>query len=255
MSESSIPFATLSALPEAARLLRGSRRPVIFSGAGVSKESGIPTFRDAQTGLWEQYDPAELATPEAFERNPELVIAFYEHRRANVLACKPNPGHIAIADLERLKPDLRVITQNIDGFHRLAGNTGVIELHGDIFKDRCNRGCEGLIERRFLQADPQPAQCPTCGRRSLRPAVVWFGESLDPAVMAEADAAVEACDLMIVVGTSGLVYPSARFPLRVLAEKKALIEINPESTPLSQAATVHLQSGSAQVLPLLAGLI
>lgn len=232
---------------QAAALLRDSHRPVFFTGAGVSQESGIPTFRDAQVGLWARYAPEDLATPEAFERQPKLVHGFYEYRRKLIRQCVPNAAHRAIAALEKTKPEVRVVTQNVDGFHRTAGSTHVIEVHGDIFLDRCNDECAGLHPHD--EPTEEPGICPRCGDRTMRPAVIWFGEMLDQTVWSAAVQAVEACDLMVMIGTSGLVYPAAGLPREVLRAGKPLIEINPEETPMSSSVTLHLRGRAAEVLP------
>ena len=238
-------------LSTAARLLREARRSVIFTGAGVSAESGIPTFRDAQVGLWENYRPEDLATPDAFRRQPELVLGFYDYRRTLIRQCQPNAAHAAIAELERRQPGLVVVTQNVDGFHQAAGSRQVLELHGDIFRDRCNDGCPGVLSGVERPEDGGPARCPTCGERTLRPAVVWFGEGLDSTIWAVAEKAVDDCDFMMIIGTSGMVYPAASLPLQVLAANKPLIEINPDVTPFSEAATLHFECRAADLLPLL----
>lgn len=239
-------------ITQARSLIASSRRSVVFSGAGVSKESGIPTFRDALEGLWAQYEPEELATPRAFERQPELVWNFYQHRRDTLKECQPNPAHYAIAALERDKPETIVITQNVDGFHQQAGNQNVLALHGNIRENRCFYGCAGQWPQEAVpEGDTVPPRCPQCGESSLRPNVVWFGEMLDPALMEAANEAVDQCDTFIIVGTSGAVQPAASLALKALEEGKAVIEINPEATMYSERATVFLPARAAQVLPLL----
>jgi NAD-dependent deacetylase len=248
------PLHTLIA--KASDLIAQASRPVVFTGAGVSKESGIPTFRDAMDGLWAKYDPEELATPEAFTQHPDLVWRFYAHRRAKVSACAPNAAHRAIVELEALKPSLVVITQNVDGFHQAAGSNRVITLHGNILENRCHFGCEGTLSWSESEDEaPLPPPCRTCGRQSMRPNVVWFGEELDRRLTSRAHEAVAECDLMIVVGTSGLVYPAAAFPEYVLGTGKPLIEINPRRTEFSQRATVYLPCLAGEALPKLVALM
>ncbi len=237
-------------ISQAAALIAASKRPVIFTGAGVSAESGIPTFRDALEGLWAEYDPEELATPQAFERNPELVWSFYEHRRDTLKRCHPNPAHYALAALERSKPSCTIITQNVDGFHQQAGNTNVLPLHGNIRENRCFFNCEGIIPNSALPPDgPIPPICPQCGEKSLRPNVIWFGEFLDDAIMAASLEAVKQCDLFLIIGTSGVVQPAASLALQALDEGKLVIEINPEPTMYSKRATVFIPARAAEVLP------
>lgn len=217
----------------------------------MSADSGVPTFRDALTGLWAQYDPTQLATGEAFERDPELVWNFYEHRRGIVRKCAPNAGHHALAIFEqRDGRPVTVITQNVDGYHQLAGNRRALCLHGNIMENRCHKGCPGIfpaVEPRNVE--PVPPACPSCGQRTLRPNVVWFGETLDEQVLANARDAVEDCDLMIVIGTSGVVYPAAGLADLALRLGKRFIEINPEPSPWSDQANVYLRGRSSDVLP------
>ena len=236
----SLPLGKL--FDTAARLLRRAESVVFFTGAGMSKESGIPTFRDAMEGLWENFSPEDLATPEAFESDPERVRDFYEYRRGFVRKAKPNAGHLAIADMESFCHEVIVVTQNVDSLHESAGSSDVITLHGEILSNRCHRGCPGT----------QPTSrstCPTCGSDSLRPNVVWFGEPLDPAKMAKAERAVRSADILIVVGTSGVVYPAAG--LVNSAEEKGIpfIEINPNKSPFSDRAAVFLPLPAAVALP------
>lgn len=237
-------------LIQAAEAIGISQRPVIFTGAGISKESGIPTFRDAQEGLWARYNPEDLASPRAFQANPELVWNFYQHRREIQKNCRPNPAHHALAALEHHKPACIVITQNVDGFHQQAGNKKVIPLHGNILENRCFFDCPGVISCEALPADgPVPPRCPQCGEKSLRPNVVWFGEFLDEALMTASLAAVEECDLLLIVGTSGVVQPAASLAQQAIDQGKTVIEINPEPTVYSDRVTIFLPARAAQVLP------
>ncbi len=240
-------------IEQAARLLRASSRPCVLTGAGVSKESGIPTFRDAMEGLWSQYDPPALATPQAFARDPKLVWDFYEMRRARVRPAQPNPGHRALAALERRCDGLPIITQNVDDLHERAGSTRVIHLHGLIMRSRCARGCQGeptLIDVEALTWDRSagPPQCPHCGAL-VRPDVVWFGELLPQEPLAAALAIVESTDLMLVIGTSGVVSPAAQMPSEAKRRGAKLIEINPVRSELTPYMDLWLEGASGQILP------
>jgi len=223
--------------------LRTAERVVVLTGAGVSAESGVPTFRDAQTGLWERYDAAELATPEAFRRDPELVWRWYLWRRELVAAARPNPAHLALAELEGRLPGLVLVTQNVDGLHRRAGSRRVIELHGDLTRTRC-ADCGRRREDPVDLASGVP-RC-ACGGL-LRPDVVWFGEMLPAAALTEAAAAARACDVLLSVGTSSLVYPAAGLPYEALTGGATVVEVNPQPTPLTRRAhhAVHAPAGTA----------
>ncbi|MFC7447114.1 SIR2 family NAD-dependent protein deacylase [Rhodococcus daqingensis] len=233
--------------------VRGARRVVVFSGAGMSAESGVPTFRDALSGLWERFDPAELATPQAWERDRELVWAWYEWRRALVRRVQPNAGHRAVADWA-LSTELAVVTQNVDDLHERAGSTVAAHLHGSLFAPRCS-AC-GTPAHVDVHPDLAPVErlapplCAEC-RAPVRPGVVWFGEDLPPAAWSVAQDAVERCDLMVVVGTSGVVYPAAELPLRAVASGATVVEINPEPTDLTSAVTHSWRATAARALPAL----
>jgi NAD-dependent deacetylase len=233
----------------AARALAHSRRLVVFTGAGVSKESGIATFREPETGLWAQYDPMDLATPEAYVRDPAFVWSWYEHRFGAAAAASPNPGHIAIAELENLLPRVSVVTQNIDGLHQRAGSSDVIELHGSMFRFKCLSGKHtGFVLEEFVAQDVKPPRCPECGE-PLRPDVVWFGEALPGDALDRAQALSAACDVMLVVGTSGVVYPAAAMPLVAAEAGATVIDVNPERDALTAAADIFLQGPGGEVLP------
>lgn len=235
----------------ARRLATKAQRIVFFTGAGMSADSGVPTFRDALTGLWAQYDPLQLATPQAFARDPKLVWDFYEYRRDIVRNCAPNAGHRAIAALEGNGREVTVITQNVDGYHQLAGSREVLCLHGNIMEDRCHHGCPGVFPATKPEDPnaPVPPVCATCGRRTVRPNVVWFGETLDEAVLERARAAVENCGLIVVIGTSGVVYPAAGLADTALGLGKRFIEINPEPSQWSREADVSLRGRASEILP------
>jgi NAD-dependent deacetylase len=237
----------------AAQSLRASQRPVVLSGAGISKESGIPTFRDALDGLWAKYDPMELATPQAFRRNPKLVWDWYTYRRKALSAAGPNPSHVAIAAMQSMLPQLVVITQNVDGLHQIAGSPDVITLHGNIRENKCLDDCQGdptLIDVDTLdwERDAGPPTCPHCGAW-VRPNVVWFGENLPHAAIERAYQLCEEADVVLVVGTSGVVQPAASLPGVAKQRGATIIEVNPQTTPITQISTRHLAGPSGQVLP------
>jgi NAD-dependent deacetylase len=236
-------------LPQALTLrLRKARSVAVLTGAGVSAESGIPTFRDAQTGLWARYDPLQLATPEAFARDPALVWKWYAWRRELVGSARPNAGHRALATLETRVPDFLLITQNVDGLHRKAGSRKMVALHGELERTVCSRERTVVAD---LPADSgSPPLCPACGS-PLRPDVVWFGESLPAEALAMAEAAAARAELFVSVGTSGEVYPAAALPAIARAGGAAVIEINPQPTPLSASADYRLRAPAAIALPAL----
>jgi len=233
-------------VPELVSALRGARRAVVLTGAGVSAESGVPTFRDAQTGLWANFKPEELATPEAFRRNPKLVWEWYASRREKVHSVQPNPGHHALVELERRIPEFTLITQNVDGLHQRAGSRNVIELHGNITRVKCFR--EGTLISEWHDDGTVPARCPRCGDY-LRPDVVWFNESLPEGAFEAAEAAARECDVFFSIGTSSVVYPAALLAEMALNSRAAVIEINPDETPLTDLATHSLRGPSGIILP------
>jgi NAD-dependent deacetylase len=224
----------------AANLLKSAANVAVLTGAGVSAESGIPTFR-SNGGYWQQYRFEDLATPQAFARDPKFVWTWYEERRRAIAEAKPNAGHFALAALERTRPVFTLITQNVDGLHDLAGSKNIIKLHGDIWNVRCLHCGEERVER--SQLEDLPPHC-HCGGM-LRPGVVWFGEALPKGALERATAAVRAADVLIVAGTSAQVYPAAG--LIPLAAQ--VIEINPEATPFSDQVTISLRGKSAEILP------
>ena len=211
----------------------------------MSAESGVPTFREAQTGLWEQFDPHDLATPEAFLRDPALVWRWYDWRRQLIAGAEPNAGHFALARLAVLVPKLTLITQNVDGLHQRAGSPDVIEFHGNIFENRCF--AEGCV---VADADMRTAvpRCPGCGGY-LRPGVVWFGEVIPPAALQSAAGAAAGCDVFLSVGTSSLVWPAAGLAESAAQSGATVIEINPDVTPLTSRSHHCLQGKSGEVLP------
>jgi NAD-dependent deacetylase len=231
-------------LERARELVRSSRRPVVLTGAGFSAESGIPVFR-GPGGLWEGHRPEELATPEAFARDPEKVWRWYAWRRERVDAARPHAGHAALAEWERRCPDLVVVTQNVDGLHQRSGNRRVLELHGSLIRARCVR--EGHRVADWKAAAGFPPRC-RCGAL-LRPDVVWFGEALPADVYEAAAEAVARADLLVVAGTSAVVYPAAMLPELAIQRGVPVVEINPELTPLSPRVTVRLARPAGEALP------
>ncbi|GAA2638414.1 SIR2 family NAD-dependent protein deacylase [Paractinoplanes durhamensis] len=235
---------------DAGDLLRDAERIVVFTGAGMSAESGVPTFRDALTGLWQRFDAQALATPEAFEADPALVWGWYEWRRAEVELVWPNAGHRAVATIAAHTPDTLVITQNVDDLHERAGTTRIVHLHGSLFAPRCS-ACGHAAAVSELPAEggriPPPA-CADCGD-DVRPGVVWFGEPLPADALSAATEAASDCDLLLTIGTSGLVHPAAEIPYMAARAGAAVIQINPEPTPIDSVATINLRGPAAQILP------
>jgi len=229
--------------------LRVARAISVLTGAGVSAESGVPTFRDAQSGLWAKFDPRELATPSAFARNPKLVWDWYAERRAKVGEAKPNPGHYALAAMAPRVARFTLITQNVDGLHQAAGSRNVVELHGNIRRVRCSRGCGVVAAWSETRAD-EPPRCATCAA-FLRPDVVWFEEWLPEAALAAAADAARACDVLLVVGTSAEVYPAAGLPTTAQRAGAIVVEVNPQPTALSHDVEHVLRGPSGVMLPAL----
>ena len=231
---------------QAAAELSKAQHVCVLTGAGISAESGIPTFRDALTGLWANFRAEDLATPEAFERDPKFVWDWYEFRRELVRQAEPNPGHFALAELARRVPRFTLVTQNVDGLHQRAGSTGVLEYHGNILRDRC---CvEQVIADRSEDSRHGLPRCAACGGL-LRPDVVWFGEAIPRGPMLAAADAAESCDVFLSIGTSSLVYPAAGLAESALRAGATVIEVNPERTDLSRAADVVLPGPSGELLP------
>lgn len=239
-------------IDRAARALGTASRVVCLTGAGVSAESGVPTFRDAQTGLWSRFDAEELASPEGFERDPGLVWRWYMWRLDLLKAAAPNPGHFALAQLAGLCERFLLITQNVDSLHEQAGSGEVLHLHGSLLHFRCNScAAPHHLTGEQRRAESPPA-CGLCGDL-VRPDVVWFGESLPWDAVEEAADAAQGCDAMLVIGTSGLVYPAAQLPLIAKRAGAAVIDVNPEPGPISSIADLFLQGKSGEILPALAG--
>jgi NAD-dependent deacetylase len=259
---------TRSQLAKAKKLLAESRSLCVLTGAGISAESGIKTFRDSD-GLWEEHAIEDVATPEGFSRDPKLVWSFYNARRKAADVATPNPAHLALSRLEmgfkrqrRLKPrketsaiinsrqkliaTMTVLTQNIDGLHQQAGSQNILELHGSVWKVRCT-DC-GIVSTEFPLELPIPPVCEACDGL-LRPDIVWFGESLDSEVVSMAEAAVRASDVFLVVGTSAVVQPAASYPFIAAKRKVPVIEVNLEPTMVSTIATVSLIGKAGEILP------
>ncbi|MDH3304467.1 MAG: NAD-dependent deacylase [Gammaproteobacteria bacterium] len=227
-----------------AAALRTAQHVCVLTGAGISAESGVPTFRDAQQGLWAKYDPHQLATPEAFEEDPELLWRWYRWRRDLVAKADPNPGHLALAKLAELVPRLTLVTQNVDGLHQRAGSHGVIEFHGNLFDDRCHaEGCVIVHDQRA-----EVPVCPNCGAH-LRPGVVWFGEAIAETALNESFAAAADCSVFLSVGTSSLVYPAAGL-VDIARENGAIVaEINPNPTLNSGNYDFAIAANAGVALP------
>jgi NAD-dependent deacetylase len=225
--------------------LKAAGHVLALTGSGASAESGVPTFREARSGLWENFDPHELATPEAFLRDPETVWGWYRWRRELVAGVEPNPGHYALVSLAGLVPRLTLVTQNVDGLHQRAGSEEVIEYHGNLFDDRCFSGCSASLAKR--SAGPMP-RCGTCGGH-MRPGVVWFGEPIPQQAMAAADAAARECDVFLSIGTSALVWPAAGLAEIAAGNGATVVEINLDPTPLSGRSHFPIRGKSGEILP------
>lgn len=225
-----------------------ARHIAVLTGAGVSAESGVPTFRDAQTGYWAQFRAEDMATEEGFRAHPERVWDWYQHRRQLMEGVQPNAGHQALAGFQAAHPGrLTLITQNVDGLHQRAGSTGVLCLHGDLFANRwldTPRSCCSMDDA----AAGSPPYCDRCGNR-LRPGVVWFGENLPLAVFDAAEQATRRCELMLVVGTAGAVYPAAGLARQARAAGARVVVVNPAPSELDDAADAVLRGTSATLLP------
>jgi NAD-dependent deacetylase len=242
---------TPEGLRRAAEHIGSARHLVVSTGAGMSKESGIPTFRDAQEGLWARFDPEELATEAGFRAAPARVWSWYSYRRTRMGACRPHAGHEALVHLEQRVPEVTLVTQNIDGLHQTAGSREVIELHGSIRRNRCLecRELGGDFEHvASSDEEVEPPLCGVCGGY-LRPDVVWFGEMLPEQATRRAWAAASACDVLLVVGTSGLVWPAAELPHLAKRQGATVLEINPAPSELTPLADVYLQGPAGEVLP------
>ena len=219
----------------------------VLTGAGISAESGVPTFR-GKDGLWRNYRAEDLATPGAFRRDPQLVWEWYAWRRGLIGACEPNAAHHTLVEMESRFDEFALITQNVDGLHKLAGSQDVLELHGNIWGMRCTAGCRPTWEDRTVPLATIPPRCPSCGALA-RPDVVWFGESLPADVLDAAFSAAQTCQVMLVIGTSALVNPAASLPLVALQRGAYVVEFNPQPTPLSDLVDEIVRQPAADALP------
>jgi NAD-dependent deacetylase len=225
-----------------------AQRIAVLTGAGMSAESGVPTFRDAQTGLWANFKAEELATESAFRAHPQRVWDWYQSRRKMVAKVQPNAGHLALAAFQQRHPGrLTLITQNVDGLHQQAGSTGVLALHGNIALDKWLDAPRACCNPDVLEAG-HPPRCPVCGNLR-RPDIVWFGEMLPSATLDAADKAAAACDVMLVIGTSGVVYPAAGLAHRARAAGAQVVVLNTEPTELDDEAHALLRGKAAEMLP------
>ncbi|CUQ67696.1 SIR2 family NAD-dependent protein deacylase [Candidatus Nitrospira inopinata] len=229
------------------RRLIEARAVVVLTGAGISADSGVPTFRGAD-GLWRTHRAEELATPEAFERDPRLVWEWYNWRRELIAAIRPNDAHYALVELEKRRERFWLITQNVDGLHREAGSRKLSEIHGNIWMVRCTQ-CGRVEEDRSVPIKILPS-CAGCAGL-LRPHIVWFGESLDPTDMARCHDVLRSCDALLIIGTSGVVYPAAGFAAIAKQAGAFVGEINPDETPQTDLADVSLRGRAKDVVPLL----
>lgn len=226
-------YAKLFAMDALKELLKGRRNVAVLTGAGISAESGVPTFRGAG-GLWRNFRAEEIACMDAFVRDPVMVWEWYLMRRQGIARVSPNPAHALLAKWEKDFPEFTLITQNVDGLHGRAGSTKLIELHGNIWTTRC-MACERLTRDDAVSYPELPPKC-SCGG-TIRPHIVWFGESLDPDDLSAAYEAASSAEVFFVIGTSSLVYPAAALPLAALDAGAAVIEVNPDETPLTDRAT------------------
>jgi NAD-dependent deacetylase len=224
---------------------RSAKSVAVLTGAGISAESGVSTFR-GEEGLWRKFKPEELATVDAFLRNPELVWEWYQHRRQILSRVQPNPGHLALRDLEEKFDHFTLITQNIDGLHQKAGSAEVVELHGNIRRSRCQK-CGRIYETIDHHREGAIPRC-ACGG-PIRPDVVWFGESLPPDAIEAAHRSASRCDLFFSIGTSAVVYPAASFPMVALHRGAYVVEINTEPTVITSQVHLSLRGKSGEILP------
>ena len=240
---------SVSEIPESLiSLLRSANHIAVLTGAGISAESGIPTFRDQLTGLWTNFRPEELATPAAFRQNPSLVWQWYAHLRQAMRQAQPNPAHYALAAMEHLVPTFTLLTQNIDSLHQRAGSTNVVELHGNIARMKCAEDLQ-LIET-WQENTQEPPPCPRCGN-FIRPDIVWFGERLLDDVLAVADRAVKTCDIFFSIGTSAEVEPAASFAPRALGRGATVVVINLDVRTSEARWLYKFNARAGEFLPLL----
>jgi NAD-dependent deacetylase len=232
--------------------LKNSDKILVLTGAGMSAESGVPTFRDAQTGLWKRYRPEDLATPEAFHKNPQVVWDWYADRRKNIRHVSPHAGHTALVDMEQYFETFTLVTQNVDGLHQQAGSNDVVELHGNIMLSICSETGKPIDDAWITSNPGQPPVSPHHPRGLARPGVVWFGEGLPEGSLNRAMAEASRCDVCFSIGTSSLVQPAASLPYFALEAGAIVIEINPTPTPLSSNVHFSLQATAADSLTAIA---
>lgn len=228
--------------------LYSAKSVAVLTGAGVSAESGIKTFRDPD-GLWAKFNPAELASVNGFMSNPELVWEWYSMRMDVIRNSEPNKGHYAIAELEKMFPAFTLITQNVDRLHQRAGSQNVLELHGNIVENHCFK-CKAPFKGETSLPDKQLPKCPECGG-NIRPSVVWFGENLPVKALNGAEHAAKLADVFFTIGTSGEVYPAANLPLIAKDSKAFVVEINPNTTALTPYLDLHLSGASGEIMPII----
>lgn len=232
--------------------MKASKRIAVLTGAGVSAESGIKTFRDPD-GLWSKFNPQELASMNGFMKNPELVWEWYNYRREIISSVEPNEGHFALAEFQRILPDFSLITQNVDRLHHRASSTNVIELHGNIIDNHCSR-CESPYSGEIDLSSKSIPKCNSCGSY-VRPSVVWFGEMLPQDALEKASYLAETSDVFFSIGTSAEVYPAAHLPMIAKDSGALVVEINPNTTALTKYIDIHLAEPSARALPKLLELL
>ncbi|MDQ2070664.1 SIR2 family NAD-dependent protein deacylase [Natronospira bacteriovora] len=235
-----------SAIQQLAEAIQRSPRVVVLTGSGISADSGVPTFRDPQEGLWAKFQPQDLATPDAFLHDPDFVWQWYQWRRKRVLSVEPNAGHRALARLAEVHPSLTLVTQNVDGLHQRAGHREVIEFHGNIHRNHC---FDNGHEVRIKGHPEKPPRCPLC-ESLARPSVVWFGETIPEPALERAVGAARQADLFIAIGTSATVYPAAGLADLARGNGATIAEINPEATQMA-ALDISIRARAAQVLPAL----
>lgn len=236
-------------IEQAAEKLRNAQHVVCSTGAGVSAESGVSTFRDAETGYWSKFNPEDLASQQGFAKDPGLVWRWYMERLyGTTVEARPNPGHEALAQIETLVPKFTLVTQNVDNLHEQAGSTNVIHLHGNIASFYCNVCRTDYDLQEEDRTDDEPPICPICGGM-VRPGVVWFGEQLPAKEINAAWDAAQSCDVMLVVGTSGVVYPAAHVPFVAKEQGATVIDVNPDRDEIAAIANIFLQGSSGQILP------
>jgi len=228
--------------------LQDSDHVLVLTGAGMSAESGIATFRDAQTGLWSKFRPEDLATPQAFAAHPARVWSWYEERRGKVKDAQPHAGHLALVELESMLRRLTIVTQNVDALHQRSGSGNVIELHGNIMRSICHLTSRPIDEEWLAKSDDCPPRSPWARDGLARPDVVWFGETLPAGAMETAMNLAATCDFCFSIGTTSLVQPAASLPLLALENGASLVEINPQETPLSRHANCYLRSSASKAL-------